>query len=186
MRKLYLQRRKELSPGEIEAKTLAIARNFSALDFSAVRYLHLFYPIVAKSEFNSLVLADWIRAVHPEIKLVLSKSDLLANTLSHFIWNQKTKLAVNQWGITEPEAGVSVSPEQLDMVLIPLLAFDQKGNRVGYGKGFYDRFLSECRSGIQKVGVSFFPPVEEITDLNEFDIPVDICITPEKVWKLPG
>lgn len=69
------------------------------------------------------------------------------------------------------------------MVLIPLLAFDKNGYRVGYGKGFYDRFLAECRPDVVKVGLSVFEPIDEITDLNEFDIKMDFCITPNRVWQ---
>lgn len=69
------------------------------------------------------------------------------------------------------------------MVLIPLLAFDKKGYRVGYGKGFYDRFLADCRPDVVKVGLSVFEPIDEIADLNEFDIKMDFCITPNRVWQ---
>lgn len=184
LRKLYLEKRSDLTPEEIETKTLSIIRNFSTVNFIQVKYLHVFYPIAGKTEFNSLLLADWIRSNHPEIKLVLSKSNFETNTLSHFIWDTDTKLAMNTWGITEPETGVAINPGLLDMILIPLLAFDKKGNRIGYGKGFYDRFLSECRPDAQKTGVSFFHPVDEITGINEFDVPLDMCVTPEKIWRL--
>jgi 5-formyltetrahydrofolate cyclo-ligase len=182
LRKIYLEKRRGLGADEFEAKTKAIVRNFSTMDLSGIKYLHVFYPIAEKSEFNSLLIAEWIRSNHPEIKLVLSKSNLKDNTLSHFVWDSYTKLIVNAWGITEPETGVEVNPQLLDIILIPLLIFDNQGNRVGYGKGFYDRFLSECRSDVQKMGISFFSPVEKIADLNEFDIPLDLCITPEKTW----
>ena len=69
------------------------------------------------------------------------------------------------------------------MVLVPLLCFDESGHRVGYGKGFYDRFLTKCRPDTQKVGLSYFPPVKEITDADSFDIRLDLCLTPEKVWR---
>jgi len=183
LRKLYFEKRRELSPGEMEIKTLSIVWNFSGLNFDRIKYLHIFYPITEKLEFNSLPLANWIRNMHPGIKLVLSKSNFETNTLSHFTWETDTPLAKNSLGITEPEYGIPINSELLDMIVVPLLAFDKKGNRIGYGKGFYDRFLSECRTDAQKVGVSFFPPVEEITDLNEFDIPLNACVTPEEIWR---
>jgi 5-formyltetrahydrofolate cyclo-ligase len=70
----------------------------------------------------------------------------------------------------------------IDLVFIPLLACDLQGNRVGYGKGFYDRFLSKCRYDVKKIGLSFFDPVDKIEDVNVFDIPLDECITPKKTW----
>lgn len=186
LRKLYLEKRRELSPEEMEIRTLSVVWNFSGLNFGSVRYLHMFYPIVGKLEFNSLVLANWIRNIRPGINLVLSKSNFENHTLFHFLWETDTPLAINQFGITEPESGVAVSPDLLDMVVVPLLAFDKKGHRVGYGKGFYDRFLSECRPDVQKIGVSCFPPVEEISDVSEFDVPLDACVTPEMIWRFDG
>ena len=69
------------------------------------------------------------------------------------------------------------------MVLIALFAFDDKGNRIGYGKGMYDRFLSKCPGNTIKIGLSFFDSVDEISDVNEFDVPLDYAITPSKVYR---
>ncbi len=183
LRKLYLQKRNELSANEIDRLTGAISEHFFNLDFSGVKYLHLFYPIPEKLEFDTLILADWIRKNHPEIKLVLSKSDFETQRLTHYIWDADTLLSKNKWGITEPYSGAIVPPQLLDMILVPLLVFDSNGNRVGYGKGFYDRFLAECRSDAQKVGISFFEPVVEIEDVNNFDIRLDLSLSAKKTWR---
>lgn len=113
---------------------------------------------------------------------MLSKASKSDNTLMHILWEEDTPLAMNSWGITEPEYGEEVLPEQLDMILIPLLVFDRKGNRIGYGKGFYDRFLAKCRHDAIKVGLSCFEPAEEISDVDQYDVPLDLCITPGKIW----
>jgi len=63
------------------------------------------------------------------------------------------------------------------------LAFDEKGNRIGYGKGFYDRFLNECKKDVIKVGLSFFEATTTIEDTNANDIPLDFCVTPEKIYR---
>jgi 5-formyltetrahydrofolate cyclo-ligase len=65
---------------------------------------------------------------------------------------------------------------------VPLLAFDEKGFRVGYGKGFYDRFLKQCKDGGIKIGLSYFNPIDTIEDAGEFDVPLNFCITPQKVY----
>jgi 5-formyltetrahydrofolate cyclo-ligase len=67
-------------------------------------------------------------------------------------------------------------------VLIPLLAFDRQGFRVGYGKGFYDRFLSLLSQKTIKIGLSNFAPVERIEDINKYDVKMDFCVTTEQVW----
>ncbi len=181
LRKWYEQKRNELSPGDVDSLSRDIVQQFSLLSLSGIRYLHLFYPIVGRHEFDSLLLVKKIRTQYPHISLVLPKSDLRKHTLRHILWQEETPLSMNAWGITEPEQGEEIAPALIDMVIIPLLAFDLKGNRLGYGKGFYDRFLSECRPGITKAGVSFFPPEESI-EAEDHDIPLDLCITPEKIW----
>ncbi len=183
LRKLYTQKRSELSSFQIGEASATVAQNFAKLSLAGIKYLHAFYPIVGKAEMDSLKIIEWLRETQPEINLVLSKSDLKNHSLSHFIWEEDTPLAINSWGITEPEHGELVESGQLDMILVPLLVFDKRGNRVGYGKGFYDRFLSQCRPDVQKVGLSFFDPIEEISDANQFDITLDVCITPNKIWQ---
>jgi 5-formyltetrahydrofolate cyclo-ligase len=63
-----------------------------------------------------------------------------------------------------------------------LLAFDVKGNRVGYGKGYFDKYLKECREDCIKVGLSYYEPLDSIDDANEFDVPLDFCITPQRTY----
>ncbi len=87
----------------------------------------------------------------------------------------------NSYGIPEPKDGHEISPELIDLVIVPLLCFDQLGNRVGYGKGYYDRFLKKCRKDCIKIGFSYFSPIERIEDINEFDIPLDYGISPDAI-----
>jgi 5-formyltetrahydrofolate cyclo-ligase len=78
---------------------------------------------------------------------------------------------------------VRVEEKELDMILIPLLAYDLQGNRVGYGKGFYDRFLAKCKPSVQKVGLSYFEPLDSIAGVDSFDVKLNACINPEKIWR---
>jgi 5-formyltetrahydrofolate cyclo-ligase len=68
-------------------------------------------------------------------------------------------------------------------VIVPLLCFDRRGHRVGYGKGFYDRYLQKCRPDCIKAGLSFFDPVDLIDDTYADDIPLDICVTPSETFR---
>lgn len=185
LRKTYIQKRKELATADIETYSRSILAKIKTLDvFSTIKALHIFYPIPGKKEVNTLLIVDWLKTEYPRLNIVLPKSDLHSHTLKHIIWTEDTPLAMNEWGITEPESGHNISPNEIDVVLLPLLAFDKKGNRVGYGKGFYDRFLTECRNDTMKIGLSFFEPEEEIEDVDEFDIPLNICITPNNIWQI--
>lgn len=88
----------------------------------------------------------------------------------------------SEWGILEPVGGTVVKPTDFDIVLIPLLAFDKNGQRVGYGKGFYDRYLAACRPYCLKIGISLFDPIDLIEGVESHDIPLDIAICPAKLY----
>jgi 5-formyltetrahydrofolate cyclo-ligase len=102
--------------------------------------------------------------------------------MQHFLWEPQTTLIKNKYGIPEPENGMLISPADIDLVFVPLLAFDKTGQRVGYGKGMYDRFLSECRPETITIGLSMFEPVEKITDTDSLDVPLHKVITPATVY----
>lgn len=93
-----------------------------------------------------------------------------------------TRFRKNRYNIYEPEDGDGIEPQALDMVFVPILAFDKKGFRVGYGKGYYDRFLKQCRNDCVKIGFSYFPPLDGIEDRDEYDVPLNLCVTPASVY----
>jgi 5-formyltetrahydrofolate cyclo-ligase len=101
--------------------------------------------------------------------------------MSHFLLTDNTKIKKNEYNIPEPIKGLNVPTEMIDVVFVPLLAYDKLGNRVGYGKGFYDKFLNECKPNVIKIGLSFFEPEELIEDVFENDVKLDFCVTSERV-----
>jgi len=103
--------------------------------------------------------------------------------MTHFLLTDSTKFAKNKYGISEPVDGLEVPVAKIDVVFVPLLAFDKLGHRVGYGKGFYDTFLMECRPETLKIGLSFFEAEESIDDVWEGDRKLDYCITPKTIYK---
>jgi 5-formyltetrahydrofolate cyclo-ligase len=103
--------------------------------------------------------------------------------MTHFLLTDNTKIKKNQYNIPEPIDGLEVQTNKIDIVFVPLLAFDKTGHRVGYGKGFYDKFLSECKPETIKIGLSFFEPEEKIDDIIEDDMNLDYCVTPNSVYK---
>ena len=180
LRKLYLARRKALSSEEVEAKSQQICDLFfQEIDLKKIKYLHIFLPIKKQNEINTFLTIRKLQEEYPKINIVVSRSNLDNFEMQHFILEEEN-LTENKWGILEPssESGREVQPEQMDMIIIPLLCFDKQGNRVGYGKGFYDRFLQKCYPKALKVGFCLEEPIELIEDLNEFDVKMDVCITP--------
>lgn len=180
LRKIYKQKRSELTPSIIEDKSISIANKSLALPIWKMENYHLFLPIEHQNEVDTNYLLHILQGRDKNV--VISKSDFSDTSMKHFLLTDATKLVVNQWGIPEPENGFEVSPKQIDVVFLPLLAFDLKGNRVGYGKGFYDRFLSECKNKVMKIGLSFFEAEEVIEDAHHSDVPLDYCITPQEIY----
>jgi len=183
LRERFKQIRLLLTNEEEESLNNELLLQFQRFNWSGFSYIHIFLPIKSFKEPNTILLIDWLQQTFPQIQLVISKSDMDSLTMHHYIWEQDQILELNKWGIEEPASGKIVLAEQLDVVILPLLAFDRKGNRVGYGKGFYDRFLSVCRPDCLKVGLSLFEPVNFIEDINPMDIPLDYCITPNTIWE---
>lgn len=183
LRAIYLQKRRELLPDEQENLSIAIVQIFEDISLDNLEIVHIYYPITGKHEFNSLLLKEHLLKRSPQLKFVLPKSNTEDHSLTNILWETDTPLAMNQWGITEPEHGKEIDSKLIDMVILPLLAFDKQGNRIGYGKGFYDRFLADCRTDVIKAGTCYFEPEERIEEVNRHDIPLDFCVTPQKIWR---
>jgi len=179
IRKEALQKRRALDEEEFLALNQLLLAQFKTLDFSGINGIHVFLPIVEKREPDTFLLINWLQENHPEISIVVSRSDFNDHSMSHHPY-QKEDLKVNSYHIPEPQT-TEIFSGKIDMVLVPLLAFDQKGYRVGYGKGFYDRFLSGIET--KKVGISLFEAIEnDISDVHKDDIKLDLCITPKQIY----
>ena len=185
LRQYYLQKRNALSAEEIAVKSQQICDLFfGKINLSIVRNLHIFLPIKKQNETDTFLITRKLQDEYPHIKIVIPRSDMITFEMRHFVLNEQY-LIENKWGILEPsERGTEeVQPEAIDLVILPLLIFDKQGNRVGYGKGFYDRFLQKCSPNALKVGICLEDPIELIENLNEFDVKMDACITPKTVYR---
>ena len=185
LRILYKQKRLSLSSEQRKAFSASVCARVSASDaFANVCVIHLFLPIEKKAEVDTFALLYSIWAAGK--KTVVSVSDFSNGSMEHFSISADTVLKENHFGIPEPvidHTTERIDPKDIDMVIIPLLAYDQNGGRVGYGKGFYDRFLSSCKASVVRAGVSFFPPTDKlIEDISPDDIPLDMCFSPDKVF----
>ncbi|CAN5182200.1 5-formyltetrahydrofolate cyclo-ligase [soil metagenome] len=183
IKKIYLEKRKRLSPEELEFKNKKIQYQlFQGIDFSTKQIVHTFLPIQKSNEINIWPIITYIRGNFKDIKIIISKSDFKTLEMTHYLYKENTILLENDFGIPEPHQGEIYLKSEFDIILIPLVAFDLQGHRVGYGKGFYDRFLITCNPETIKVGLSLFDPVPKIMDLNEHDIGLDHCATPESFY----
>jgi 5-formyltetrahydrofolate cyclo-ligase len=180
LRLQYKSLRAALSHEDIEEKSLAIANNLIQLSIWDKTYYHVFLPIEEQKEVDTEYVLHLLSGKDKEI--VVSKSDFETREMSHFLLTDNTKIKKNEYNIPEPVNGLPVASEMIDVVFVPLLAFDSFGNRIGYGKGFYDKFLSQCKPETLKIGLSFFEAENEIEDVFESDVKLDYCVTPYKTY----
>lgn len=179
LRQKYKGLREKLSADEIDEMSLQIANQSLNLEIWDYEYYHLFLSITEKKEIHTEYLLQIIfgkdkNAVIPKVN---------QTELDHYLLTDTTKLKISDWGIPEPESGIKINPKQLDVIFLPLLAVDKFGNRIGYGKGFYDKFLSECHPDVIKIGVSLFEPEETEITSSSHDVALDYCLTPSGSYK---
>jgi 5-formyltetrahydrofolate cyclo-ligase len=176
LRQKYKVLRQNLTATEIENLSLTITNEILKLPIWDKTYFHIFLPIEEQKEVNTEFILHLLAGKDKEI--VLSKSDFTTREMTHFLLTDNTRMQKNEYNIPEPLDGLEVPVSKIDIVFVPLLAFDKKGHRVGYGKGFYDKFLAECKPETIKIGLSFFEPEESISDVFESDVLLDYCVTP--------
>lgn len=178
LRKQAALSRKELTPAALHTLSQGLCEQFATLDLSAVRTLHIFLPIAEKQEPDTFILIRWLQQHHPEIHILVPRADFSTALMTHHTYTGLQDLKKSTWQIPEPVTETAYTGE-IDLVLVPLLAFDRRGYRVGYGKGFYDRFLQQHPA--VKAGLSLFGPVADITDIHPDDVRLDLCITPQQI-----
>jgi 5-formyltetrahydrofolate cyclo-ligase len=177
-RSIYLTKRKSISLEEKVLLDHAILAEFKKIDLTTIKCIHIYLPIIAQNEYNTYPIIEYIQENYPQIRIAIPKANFNNGQMEAVFFNADTQLATNNLGIAEPIDGAAIDPVVINMIICPLIAFDLKGNRVGYGKGFYDRFLGQCKSDVIKLGLSYFEPINNLTDCNESDLPLSSCITP--------
>lgn len=148
-----------------------------------IQTLLSYWPIHEKQEVNTHLMAAYISFRIPELRIAFPVIDKTEHAFEAVVVTADTAFTENAYKIMEPVDGMAVPADEIDAVFVPLLAYDRNGYRVGYGKGFYDRFLSGCRADVIRIGFSFFEAEAPIDDINEFDVPLNVCITPFTIYE---
>ena len=180
LRLSHLHLREQLSDSEVLRKSEDVYRQSLYSPVWEYQTYHIFLSIPGKKEVNTAALISHLQQLG---KRVVVPKVISGGVLENYVLKSDTVLRKSSWGIPEPVAGEIIAPEKIDVVFVPLLAYDRKGNRVGYGGGFYDRFLARCPPESLVVGLSLFPPAGDITDIESTDLPLDYCINPSGVIK---
>ncbi|MCM4155121.1 5-formyltetrahydrofolate cyclo-ligase [Gramella sp. AN32] len=180
IRKRYKELRRALSPEEIEKKSMMIANLCLQIPIWERSFYHIFLSISEQKEIDTSFILNILQGKDKEV--IIPRMNSQDNSLINILLTDNTLIKKNRWNIPEPVDGIEITSEKIEVVFIPLLAFDKTGHRVGYGKGFYDKFLIECSSTVIKVGLSFFEPIDKINNIFAEDVPLDYCVTPQKVY----
>jgi len=184
IRNLYKRKRLEVSDSEkmklddlllIQLQNLAFDEN--------IQVLMSYWPLEHHNEMNTLLYTQYLEHAIPGLKVTFPVVDFETKEMQAILVHDETDFVENKFMIPEPEECEEIAAEEIDVVFVPLLAFDKEGYRVGYGKGFYDRFLKKCRENVITVGFSYFDPIDQIEDRNQFDVPLNYCITPHKIYE---
>lgn len=142
-----------------------------------------YWPLREKAEPNTFLLTDFLQFRMPGLQLAYPVTNFQQLSMQAVLVDDETDFRLNDYGIGEPSDGMDLPSEAIDLVLVPLLAFDLRGYRLGYGKGFYDRYLEHCRKDIIKLGISYFAPEQQLPGIDQYDIPLTACITPERIYE---
>jgi len=179
LRSHYKKKRLSLTKQEVDHLSQRVCKQLDKLNIWKLKHYHIFISI---SKYNELDTSFIINKLKSEKKIIIVPK-ILNNELVHIAINDQTEFSMNEYGIKEPNNGNSFIIENLDLIFIPLLAYDLEGHRVGYGKGYYDRFLKLTNKSSLKIGLSFFDPINKIQDIDDNDVKLDYCITPTQVHK---
>jgi 5-formyltetrahydrofolate cyclo-ligase len=181
-RKVYNQKRQEINYSDKLKWDDLILINFQTIDMPFLDTVFSFYPMEERNEVNVFIITDYLHFRNPNLQICYPKMAMKEPNMEAVACHADTIFQANEINILEPLENEIIDPQDIDLVIVPMLVCDMKGNRVGYGKGYYDRYLSRCRDNCIKIGVSYFEPVAEIKDANEFDVPLNFCITPQKAY----
>ena len=179
LRSHYKKKRFSLTKQEVDDLSQRVCKQLDKLNIWKLKHYHIFISIL---KYNELDTSSIINKLKSEQKIIIVPK-ISNNELVHIPINDETEFGLNEFGIKEPNDGNHFIIENLDIIFIPLLAFDIEGHRVGYGKGYYDRFLKLTKNSTLKIGLSFFDPINKILDIDDNDVKLDYCVTPKQVHK---
>ena len=178
LREVYRTKRRELSESERMRMDDLMLIQFQAISIPFLEYLFTYWPIEENHEPNTHIFTEFLRFRNPELKVAYPVIDPHSIEMNALFTDIDTPFEKASFNLFEPQKGEPIHPDKFDLVLVPLLCVDTNGYRVGYGKGYYDRFLAQCHPDCLKVGLSYFEPVESINDKADYDVPLNLCITP--------
>ena len=183
LRVKYKAKRIALSSKDRDKLDDLLLIQFQKLSFENVSTLLSYMPMPHTAEPDTHLFTRYLEHLIPGLQTAFPKTNFTDHSMQAIAVDEDAEFAMNEFQITEPAGDNIILPTEIDLVFVPMLICDKRGYRVGYGKGFYDRYLAQCHEDIITVGFSYFEPEEQIDDLNEHDVPLHYCITPDFVYE---
>jgi 5-formyltetrahydrofolate cyclo-ligase len=182
LRSIYRQKRMQFTSSEKMKLDDLLLIQLQQQPLPAIQTLFCYWPIEQYNEPDTQLFCDFLEFRNPGLIITYPVVDAEKSNMKAVIINEETLFERKAFNVMEPKGTQILNPEEIDLVFVPLLCFDTKGFRIGYGKGYYDRFLAACSKDCLKIGFSYFAPVEEIPDKHDFDVPLDLCVTPQTIY----
>ena len=183
LRHIYIEKRKAISDRDKMIRDDLLLIQFQQFNLDQINTVLSYWPIENHKEPNTHLITRYLGFMVPQMRIAYPRTDFKTLEMQAILVNEETNYQETAAGIIEPYDGCAMDPQELDLVLVPLLVCDKSGNRVGYGKGFYDRFLTKCRNDVVLLGFSYEDPIDKIEDASAFDIPLNFCITPDQIYE---
>ena len=146
-------------------------------EYRQANTIHCYVSMNKRREVNTHPLIQ--KMLEAGKTVVVPQTQFKDHSLRHFKIPSFDDLTKNKWGVLEPEGGENVAIKELDLVVVPLVAGDRERNRIGYGGGFYDRFLSQV--ACPKIGLCFEQNILSELPTEPFDIALDKIISEEGI-----
>jgi len=183
LRSIYREKRKAISLADKEKWDDLLLIQFQQFDFTNIQTILSYWPLERVNEPNTHLFSRYLQYMLPTFKLCYPVCDFSTNDMKALLVDEQTDYQLNSLGIVEPIEGEKTNATSIDLVFVPLLICDRQGNRIGFGKGYYDKFLQLCNEKVVKIGFSYFEPVDIIEDTAPFDVPLNFCITPHRIYE---
>lgn len=178
VRKVHLELRDKMSKEEVEDKSFTICKRLLSSDwYQDADVIYLFYPLG-----NEVSLLPFFMQAKKE-KKTLGFPRVHGNEMDFYQVEELSELEEGHFHVMEPKQGCKLLEDASPVVLVPGLVFDEKGNRYGYGKGFYDRYFSKYPSIEKRYAVAFEHQMETELEVLATDVPMARIYT-EKVVRM--
>lgn len=179
LRKQLLEQRESIPEAEFYGASADIIEELKEQkEYQNAGTIHCYVSMNERREVETRVLIK--EMIVKERDVIVPVTDFESGTLTHIRLKSFSDLEENRWGVLEPRKGEEVSPEEIDLVVVPMVGGDEQCNRIGYGKGFYDRFLKDVNC--PKIGLSFDTTIVKKLPTENFDVALDKIITEKRIF----